>query len=380
MFKEPPTTSLPISEKVSFNENHANFTLDYSDNTRCSSSERRVINGDKGKPNNNTNILLLVSYYFAKRSIGQLQQQKDIILVGAAAAKEQAFKSIIIRQPIEQPKQKRTNNDYYHKKQQLALSTYHSGSQSANILSITFIVLILISIFAFNQAQSPLSGSHITTETSDIDKNFITRSESKVQKLVGRALAAGGRMRFNGKPLARRAHEATINNNNNGTRNEQHYIAPKRFRTSVEPLVGLPTTQSPGSSSSAGTQSSSNNNNDNNTNSNDYNLFNIDPNNNSSVNINNNITTTNNNNPQRIDPNDINNNLISNNPNELGNHKYNKQQSSDINLPTPINEPPYWQRNVKSINGTIDIRQYEQSDVDRLYGDALLVYVKNFNE
>lgn len=37
-------------------------------------------------------------------------------------------------------------------------------------------------------------------------------------------------------------------------------------------------------------------------------------------------------------------------------------------------------KNVNSINGTIDLSQYEQSDVDRLYGDALLVYLKNFNE
>lgn len=37
-------------------------------------------------------------------------------------------------------------------------------------------------------------------------------------------------------------------------------------------------------------------------------------------------------------------------------------------------------RNVNSVNGTIDLSQYEQSDVDRLYGDALLVYLKNFNE
>ena len=39
-----------------------------------------------------------------------------------------------------------------------------------------------------------------------------------------------------------------------------------------------------------------------------------------------------------------------------------------------------WRRNISSINGTIDLSQYEQSDVDRLYGDALLVYFKNFNE
>lgn len=36
--------------------------------------------------------------------------------------------------------------------------------------------------------------------------------------------------------------------------------------------------------------------------------------------------------------------------------------------------------NVNSVNGTIDLSQYGQNDVDRLYGDALLVYFKNFNE
>lgn len=39
-----------------------------------------------------------------------------------------------------------------------------------------------------------------------------------------------------------------------------------------------------------------------------------------------------------------------------------------------------WRRNVSSINGTVDLSQYEQQDVDRLYGDALLVYFKNFNQ
>lgn len=35
---------------------------------------------------------------------------------------------------------------------------------------------------------------------------------------------------------------------------------------------------------------------------------------------------------------------------------------------------------VDSVNGTVDLSQYQQTDVDRLYGDALLVYFKNFNE
>lgn len=60
-------------------------------------------------------------------------------------------------------------------------------------------------------------------------------------------------------------------------------------------------------------------------------------------------------------PNDVNNNIIS-----VSDEAANQQQQ--------------WQRNVSSINGTIDLSQYGQNDVDRLYGDALLVYLKNFNE
>lgn len=62
----------------------------------------------------------------------------------------------------------------------------------------------------------------------------------------------------------------------------------------------------------------------------------------------------------------------------------NNQPSNDINNNTisgSSDEPiESHQRNVNSINGTIDLSQYGQSDVDRLYGDALLVYFKNFNE
>lgn len=66
----------------------------------------------------------------------------------------------------------------------------------------------------------------------------------------------------------------------------------------------------------------------------------------------------NNNNSTHLDSNDLNNNSI---------------MSGRADQPT-------WRRNVDSINGTIDLSQYQQTDVDRLYGDALLVYFKNFNE
>lgn len=39
-----------------------------------------------------------------------------------------------------------------------------------------------------------------------------------------------------------------------------------------------------------------------------------------------------------------------------------------------------WRRNIDSVNGTVDVSMYERNDIDRLYGDALLVYFKNFNE
>lgn len=70
--------------------------------------------------------------------------------------------------------------------------------------------------------------------------------------------------------------------------------------------------------------------------------------------------------------NDINNN--GNAANDLNNNMIATDRSDD-RLASPA-----WRRNVDSINGTIDLSQYQQSDVDRLYGDALLVYFKNFNE
>lgn len=54
----------------------------------------------------------------------------------------------------------------------------------------------------------------------------------------------------------------------------------------------------------------------------------------------------------------------------------------DLNNNSIETEPvqPNRRQNVNSINGTVDLSQYSQADVDRLYGDALLVYFKNFNE
>lgn len=71
---------------------------------------------------------------------------------------------------------------------------------------------------------------------------------------------------------------------------------------------------------------------------------------------------------------DINNNLI--NTNEQANAS--KAQVLVSNEGQNGNQT--WCRNVNSINGTIDLSQYKANDVDRLYGDALLVYFKNFNE
>lgn len=73
----------------------------------------------------------------------------------------------------------------------------------------------------------------------------------------------------------------------------------------------------------------------------------------------------NNNNDDSASTNDVNNNTISGSSGQVdNNHKHQRHQSRIRN----------------SVNGTIDLSEYEQSDVDRLYGDALLVYVKNFNE
>lgn len=69
---------------------------------------------------------------------------------------------------------------------------------------------------------------------------------------------------------------------------------------------------------------------------------------------------------------------------DLNNNMIDTNQRANINKPTVENgtsgDSQTWCRNVNSINGTIDLSQYKANDVDRLYGDALLVYFKNFNE
>lgn len=81
----------------------------------------------------------------------------------------------------------------------------------------------------------------------------------------------------------------------------------------------------------------------------------------------------------------LNGNRDINNNNELRSRSL---DSSDINNNTLSGADdasnqlyqPQWQRNISSVDGTIDLSQYGRNDVDRLYGDALLVYLKNFNE
>lgn len=85
-----------------------------------------------------------------------------------------------------------------------------------------------------------------------------------------------------------------------------------------------------------------------------------------------------------------NQNVTSNAPTDINNNNEfglrNQSNSNDVNnniisvSDEAANQQQHWQRNVSSINGTIDLSQYGQNDVDRLYGDALLVYLKNFNE
>lgn len=76
-------------------------------------------------------------------------------------------------------------------------------------------------------------------------------------------------------------------------------------------------------------------------------------------------------------PNDLNNNSSSSSSNNSTNLNHNDIQVDLEDIP---NQPRNWRRNVSSINGTIDVTEYQQNDLDRLYGDALLVYFKNFNE
>lgn len=73
--------------------------------------------------------------------------------------------------------------------------------------------------------------------------------------------------------------------------------------------------------------------------------------------------------------NDLNNNSPSSS--HLANTASNEIQVDSEEI---TNQPRNWRRNVSSINGTIDVTEYQQNDLDRLYGDALLVYFKNFNE
>lgn len=76
----------------------------------------------------------------------------------------------------------------------------------------------------------------------------------------------------------------------------------------------------------------------------------------------------------------------SNNNNNNNNHLTSPPNPNDVNnnsIQTSMaqsSQTDNWRRDISSVNGTIDLSQYEQNDVDRLYGDALLVYFKNFNE
>lgn len=73
--------------------------------------------------------------------------------------------------------------------------------------------------------------------------------------------------------------------------------------------------------------------------------------------------------------------LVNRQPNATSSSNDINNNSGDINNNgIPDVGAERYRNHIKSVNGTIDLSQYEQSDVDRLYGDALLVYLKNFNE
>lgn len=75
--------------------------------------------------------------------------------------------------------------------------------------------------------------------------------------------------------------------------------------------------------------------------------------------------------------------LVKNDVNNNTNNDLNNNNTL-ITEPNEVNVGDSWRNNPavvsRSVNGTIDLSQYGQNDVDRLYGDALLVYLKNFNE
>ena len=72
------------------------------------------------------------------------------------------------------------------------------------------------------------------------------------------------------------------------------------------------------------------------------------------------------------------NEMWRNQANDTNNNSIEARKEDDIN--NNIEPPGNWRRSIDSVNGTVDVSLYERNDIDRLYGDALLVYFKNFNE
>lgn len=77
--------------------------------------------------------------------------------------------------------------------------------------------------------------------------------------------------------------------------------------------------------------------------------------------------------------NDDNQDMNNNNSTALPRRQVNDMNNNSIDTEGGGAQPS-WRQNIDSVNGTVDLSQYNQNDVDRLYGDALLVYFKNFNE
>lgn len=271
----------------------------------------------------------------------------------------------------------------------------------------------LITIVAFLLAPQLASLADTTVVASfSLEANHST-SESAAP--VGRnSMSPGGRMRFAKLKLARQHQDVSSSSTLNGMHSDG--LTPfKRFRSASTTATSESSSLDKLASSSSNQMSDSIGNrhhpifpvpiagtrpqprNDSLNRQQSIQNFNMSNNNKMLVDFQNNTTTESNSLSQSIsannfinDDHDSNNNMISKDKNNNyddfihNNDTSNSLKTSGLqkshDLPMQISEPPYWRRNVKSVNGTIDLSQYEQSDVDRLYGDALLVYVKNFNE
>lgn len=203
-------------------------------------------------------------------------------------------------------------------------------------------------------------------------------SESPTRKLISQGANASNQQRANKLPIAHR-NDTNMNSSSNSaaqvqagaarqikrsavnaaSNNASHIVPPKRFRAATRASAPLPFNSSLTEASSMQPASTS------------ASMFQPPRAGLEVASTSTNATISDSNNNNISGASDVNNNTIST-VGEPTLQVYNAQASGD--------GQQSWRRNVNSVNGTIDLSQYEQNDVDRLYGDALLVYLKNFNE